>query len=164
MKQRKVGAVPPGRPTGDVALGDGCGKTVGMANGPISQETATAASSHSQFLGIDVAALEYLIDSYHQVAVIIAGIVILNDIAELLAVACAAPGIGIEHDITLGRHPLEFMIEDISVCGMRSAVNIEDQWIFLRWIEIRRLLNPGFNPFSIEAVVPDLFRRSDIEL
>src|SRR5437762_5751052 len=99
MKQSKVGAIPPGCPTGDITLGHRSGKAVSMADHPIGEQAATAASGYAQFCRVDVAALDDLVDSQHQVAEIVAGIVILNDIAKLLAVAGAAPGVGIEHNI-----------------------------------------------------------------
>ena len=89
---------------------------------------------------------------------------VLDDVAEILAVSRAAARVGIEDDVTFGRHPLKFMVEDVAVGGVRAAVNVQDERIFLAWIEVRRLLHPGLNLLAVEARVPDLFRLGEIEL
>ena len=47
---------------------------------------------------------------------------------------------------------------------MRASVDVEDQRIFLRGIEIRRFLNPGLNALAIEAGVVQFFWFFEIEL
>src|SRR5439155_22698740 len=123
-----------------------------------------AAASHVQFLFLNVTALYQFVHAGYQVFVVITRIVILNDVAELLAISSAATRIWIEHDVTLGGHPLKFMIEDVAVRSMRSAVNIENKWVLLLGIKVGRLLNPCLNFLTVKARVPNLFRRGEIQL
>ena len=58
-----------------------------MRDGPIGEDAAAAAAGDAKFFWIDVAALEQFVDSDHQIAVIIAWVVVLNNVAEFLAVA-----------------------------------------------------------------------------
>src|SRR5437899_4975507 len=87
LEQSEIGGVPPRRPIGYVALRYRSGKAVGLGNRPVSEHAAATATSNTEFPGIDVAALENFIHSRHQVAVVIARIVVLNDVAEILPVA-----------------------------------------------------------------------------
>ena len=96
--------------------------------------------------------------------IIVAGIMVLDHVAEFLAVARAAARIRIKHDVTLRRHPLELVAKNKSVSGVRAAVDIQDERIFFRLVESRRLLQPGLDAFAIEALVADLFRLGQIEL
>ena len=89
---------------------------------------------------------------------------VLDDIAELLAVGGAAARIGIEHDVALGGHPLKFMVEGVTVGGMRAAVDIEDQRILLAGREMGRTLHPGLDAAAVEALVPDRLRFGQVEL
>ena len=116
------------------------------------------------FFVVDVAALDQFIDAGHQIFIVIAGIVVLDDVAEILAVAGAAARIRIEHDIAFRRHPLKFVIEDITVGRVRPAVDVQNQRIFFCRIEIGRLLHPGLNLLAVKARVPDLFGFRKIKL
>ena len=89
---------------------------------------------------------------------------ILNDVAEILAVAGRAARVDVEHDIAFGRHPLKFVIKDPAVGSMRPAVNVQNQGILFLRIEVGRLLNPSLNALAIEAGVINFFRRSQVEL
>ena len=56
------------------------------------------------------------------------------------------------------RPELFFKIEAIAVIGKRAAMNLEDQWILFRSVEIRRLDDPALNFAMIfGGFVPDLF-------
>ena len=48
----------------------------------------------------------------------------LDDVAELLAVGRAAARIGVEHDVTLGRHPVEFVREGVAVSRIRPTMDL----------------------------------------
>ncbi len=135
-----------------------------MPNGPVGQQPAAAASRHAQLLFIDVAALDDFIHAGHQVFVVITGIVVLNDVAKLLAIGRAAARIRIQHDVTLCRHPLKFVIENKPVRSVRAAVNVQDERIFLVRIKVRRFLDPGVDASAVETLVPDIFRLRQIEL
>src|SRR5262249_38054649 len=116
------------------------------------------------FLLVDSSTPNDLIYRGHQVFEIVAWILVLDDVSELLAVAGTATRIRIEHDVSFRRHPLEFVLEDVAVGRMRSAVNIENQRILLRRIVSRLFLDPALNAFDIKAFVPDFLRLGEIEL
>src|SRR5206468_8967018 len=82
---------------------------------------------------------------------------------ELLAVGRAAARIGVEHDVTLGRHPVEFVRERVAVRCVRPAVDLKNERILFRRVEMRWLEDPPLNPLAVEAVVPDFFRRAEFE-
>src|SRR5439155_9906145 len=109
--------------------------------------TASACDSHPR--RIDVTSLENLVDAGHQILVVVAGIMELDDVAELLAVGRAAARIGVEHDVTLGRHPVEFVRERVAVRCVRPAVYLENERIFFRRVEMRWLQDPALNPLAV---------------
>src|SRR5882762_5109825 len=164
LEQSKIGGVPPRRPIGYVALRYRSRKAVGLSNCPVRKHAASAATSHPEFFEIDVAALENFVHSRHEVVVVVARIVVLNDVAEILPVAGRAARVNVKHDVALGRHPLKFVIEDPAIGGMWSAVDVEDQWIFFLGIEVGRLLNPSLNGDAVETLVVNFFRSSEVEL
>ena len=114
LEEREVGGVPPIGPARDVALRDGRGETIRLPDDPIRQQSAAAAAGYAKFLVVDVSALNEFIDSEHQVFVIVARIMVLNDVAEFLAIGRAAARIRIKHDVTFRRHPLELVLENDS--------------------------------------------------
>src|SRR5438477_11463564 len=83
---------------------------------------------------------------------------ILNNVSKFLAVSGTAAWIRIKDHVTLGCHPLEFVIENIAVREVRSAMNVQDQGIFFVRIEVRWLLQPGLVVLAVKAVVRNLFR------
>src|SRR5207237_2819184 len=88
---------------------------------------------------------------------------VLNHVAEILAVGCAPARIWKEHYVTLRRHPLEFVLEDVAVSRVRSAMNIKNERIFFRRTKIWRLLDPRLNCLSIETLVGNFFGFCEIE-
>ena len=52
----------------------------------------------------------------------------------------------------------------IAVGRVRSAVNIQNERIFLCGIEIRRLLHPGLDFLAVETLIRNLFRLGQVEL
>src|SRR6185369_2851623 len=163
LEEREISGVPPVRPARDIALRNCRCKTRRLRDGPVSQQTATAAARHTHLLLIDVAALDQLIDAGHQIFVIVAGIIVLDDVPKLLPVARAAARVRINHDVTLRRHPLKLMIEDETVSRVRSAVNVQNQRVLLARIEVGWLLYPRLNLLTVKARVPDFFRFGEIE-
>ena len=135
-----------------------------MGNGPVGKYAATAAAGHTELLLVYVAAFEQFVDSGHQITIIVPGIVILNDVAEILSVTGGASRIGVKNYIALGGHPLKLVVKDPAVRSVGTSVNIEDQRILLMGIEVRRLLDPALDALAIEAGVIDLLGRSQIEL
>src|ERR1700694_996474 len=126
LEQSEIGRIPPRGPIRYVALRYRGGKAVGLGNRPVSKYAPTTAAGHPEFFGINVAALEDFIHSRYQVAVVVARIVVLNDVAEILSVAGRAAWVDVKHHVALGRHPLKFVIEDPAIGGMWSAVDVED--------------------------------------
>ena len=134
-----------------------------MADDPVREQSTPASSGHAKFFLIDVAAFNELIDTSHQIFEIVAGIMILDHVAEILAVSRAAARIRKQHHVTLRCHPLKLVFENVAVSCVGSAMNVEDQRIFFCGIKIRRLLHPGLNRFAIETFVGNFFRLSQIE-
>ena len=100
------------------------GESCRVTDGPISQQTAAAPARDAEFLLVDVTTFEQFVDAGHQIFEVVAGIVILNDVAEILTVRRAAARIRIQNDVTLRRHPLKFMNENVAVGNVRAAVNV----------------------------------------
>src|SRR5262249_52909936 len=152
----EISGVPPCCPARDVTLRDRSGEAVCVSDHPVGKQSATTAAGYAEFLRVDIAAFDHLVDTDHEVAKIVPGIVILNNIAEVLTVRGTATRIGVKDHVALCGHPLKFVIEDPSVGGVRTTVDVEDQRILLRRVEVRRLLNPRMDFLAVEARVPDL--------
>ena len=88
----------------------------------------------------------------------------LDHVSKILAVTRAPARIRIKHDVALGRHPLELVLENVSIRRMGAAMDVQDERIFLVRIEARRLLHPRLNLFPVEALVRDFFRLGQIQL
>src|SRR6266404_5067245 len=164
LEQSEIGGVPPRSPIRYVALRYRGSEAVGLGNRPVSEHAAATATSNTEFFGIDVATLENFIHSRHQVAVVIARIVVLNDVAEILSIAGRTARVDVKHHVALGRHPLKFVIEDPAIGCVWSAVDVEDQWIFLLRIKVGRLLDPSLNWDAVETFVINFLRFSEVEL
>jgi hypothetical protein len=119
---------------------------------PICEDASAAAAGYPEFLLVDVATLNEFVDTDHQIAIVVARVVILNDIAELLAVAGRPARVDVEDDVTFGGHPLKFMIEDPSVGSVRTAMDVENERVLLLRIEVGRLLDPALNAVYPVAV------------
>ena len=151
-------------PARDVALRHGRGKTRRLPNHPIREQTTAASAGHAQFFVVDIAALDHLIHAGHEIFVIVARVMVLNDVAEILAVSGAAARIRIQDHVTFCRHPLKFVCEYIAIGRVWAAMDIQDQWVFLGRIKPRWLLHPGLHFLAIETLIPNLFRLGQIEL
>src|SRR5579859_5754831 len=134
-----------------------------MCDGPICEDASAAAAGYTEFLLVDVATLDEFVDTDHQIAIVVARVVILNDIAEFLAVAGRPARVDIEDDVTFCGHPLKFMIKDPSVGSMRTTMDVENERVLLLRIEVGRLLDPALNALAIETRVIDFLRRGQIE-
>src|SRR5438067_11782000 len=55
------------------------------------------------------------------------------------------------------------MIEHPSVSRVRTAVDVEYEWIFFISIEVGWLLHPSLNFLAVKARIPDLFRLTEIQ-
>src|SRR5262249_55450845 len=77
LEEREARGYPPVSPARDGALRYRRRKTRRLRDGPVRQQATAAAACHTHLLLIDVTALDELIDTGHQIFVIIAGIVVL---------------------------------------------------------------------------------------
>src|SRR5450755_2111052 len=135
-----------------------------MADYPIGEHASAAAARYRQFVGIHPAALNQVVNSGHQILVVVAGVMVLDDVAKILSIGRTAARIGIQDDIAFGRHPLELVVEGVSIGGMRATMNIQNHRILLAFLKIGRALYPGLNSLSVKAVVPNHRWFSQIEL
>ena len=163
-EEREVGRVPEVRPVGDVTLADGGLEAVRLRHDPVRQQAAAAAAGDAHPRLVDVALLQDLVDARHQILVVVARVVVLNDVAEVLAVVRAAARVRVEDDVAFGGHPLELVREGVAVGRVRAAVDLEDQRVLLRRVERRRLEDPALDLLAVEARVPHLLRLVHREL
>ena len=164
MKQSEVRRVPPIRPARDVALRHRRRETSRVPDDPVRQQPAAAPAGDTEFLLVDKPALDRFIHADHEVFEIVAGIMILDHVAELLAVTRAPARVRIKHDVTLRRHPLKLVVENESVGRVRTAVNVQDERIFFRLVEPGRPLQPRLDHFAVETFVTNFFRLGQVEL
>src|SRR5262249_57619503 len=94
----ETGRVPEARQIGYRGLRPRGLETIRVPDSPIRQYAAAAAACHAQTFFVNVATLQKLIHSGHQVFVIVTGVVELNDVPEILAVTRRAARVGVEHD------------------------------------------------------------------
>src|SRR5437764_3669913 len=88
---------------------------------------------------------------------------ILNHVAEILAIRRAPARIWIKHHVTFCRHPLKLVLKNVAVSRMRSAVDVENQRIFFCRVKVWWFLHPRLDAFAIETLIRNLFRLSKIE-
>ena len=74
----------------------------------------------------------------------------VDQVAELLAVAGAAPRIRIDDDVPAGRHYLFLGVESPAVVRKRPAVDLQDQRILLRRLEAGGLDDPPLDLSLVE--------------
>jgi hypothetical protein len=83
---------------------------------------------------------------------------VVDEIGKLFAVTGAAPRVGVKDDVVLGGPDLGVEVEPIAKVREGTAVNLQDQGIFLGGIKTRRLDDPAFDFAFIEGrVVPEFF-------
>src|SRR5438067_13157944 len=87
---------------------------------------------------------------------------ILNHVAEILAIRRAPARIWIKHHITFCRHPLKLVLENVAVSRMRSAMDVQNERVFFCRIKGRWLLHPCLDTFAVETLVGNLLRLSQI--
>src|SRR6185437_6241676 len=152
-----VGGERPAIPVDDGIERSGRAEPIGAVNHPAGEDAAAAASGDEEIIGIDVALGDYGVDGGIQIVEIVAGIGVVDQIAEFFAIAGAAAGIDVDDDISGGGPDLFFDVEAIAVIGEWAAVNFEEQRIFFRGVEIGRLDEPAFDFALINGrVEPEL--------
>ena len=132
-------------------------KAPGFANDPGGHEAARAAPGDVQALGVDIAALKHRVDAVHNVVVILAGIVVIEQVGECFTVARAAARVGEEHHVAGGGVELHFRREALPVVADRAAVVFHQQRIGVGGIETRRGQDPALHVAAIDAAAPPDF-------
>src|SRR5207253_8989803 len=82
----EVGGVPEASPIGDGSLGHSSFENIRMADDPVRQQAAAAAASDAHAIGIHPSAGDQVVYSGHQILIIVARIVVLNDVPEFLSI------------------------------------------------------------------------------
>ena len=130
----------------DHRLGDhGGAEAIRLADDPRREHAAARTAGDEQVVGVDVALRDHRIDAGHQVVVVIARIGVVDQVAEGFAVAGAAARVGVQHDVARRREQLQLGGVVRAVGGERPAVDLEDQRIFLRLVEIGRRDHPALD-------------------
>ncbi len=81
----------------------------------------------------------------------------VDQVAELLAVAGAAPGVRVQHHVAGGGVELDLGGERGAVVGEGPAVDLQDQRVRPGRVEARRLHDPALDPAPVVGgLVPDL--------
>ena len=88
---------------------------------------------------------------------------ILNDVTKILSVGRAPARIWIKHYITFCRRPLKLVLENVAVSRMRSAMDVQNERVFLCGIKARWLMHPRLYPFAIEALIRNFLRLGEIQ-
>src|SRR5690348_17321138 len=81
-EEREVGRVPEADPIRHRALRYGCRKAMRLRDRPVREQPAAASARHTQVRRIDVPTTHERVDGHHQILVIVARIVVLDDVAE----------------------------------------------------------------------------------
>src|SRR5713101_7882295 len=89
-------------PVDDRVERGGGAEAIGVLDGPGGEHAATTAAGNEEIVGVDVAFGDDGVDAAIQIVEIVAGIGVVDEVGELFAVAGAAAGVGIEHDVTHG--------------------------------------------------------------
>src|SRR6266852_3185449 len=123
----------------------GCTEAIGVLDGPGGEDAATTAAGNEEIVGVDVAFGDDGVDAAIEIVEIVARIGVVDEVGEFFAVAGAAAGVGVEHDVTHGGPDLFFEIEAVAVVAEGSTVNFEDERIFFGGIEGGRLNDPALD-------------------
>ena len=149
-----VGGADEAEPVDDGAVRTGRGKAIGVAHDPRRQHAAARAAEHVQALRIHIAAVDDRVHRCHQVVEVLAGIGILDRVAEGAAVARGAARVGVEQHVTVRDMILTREVEPAVVHRVRTAVNLQHQRVLLRGIEVGRLHDPALDAESVHAGEP----------
>ena len=120
-------------------------EAVGVLDGPAGKHSATSAAGHKKIVRVDVALCRHRVHAAVQVVEVVAGIRVVNQIGEFFAIARAASRVGVQHHVAHRCPHLLFKIEAVTVVRERPAVNLQDERIFLRSVEIRRMNDPALD-------------------
>ncbi len=112
---------------------------------------------------VHVALVDDGVDARHEVVVVVAGVGVVDEVAELLAVRRAPPRVGVEDHVAGGCVELDLRREVGAVGGEGPSVDLQDQGIALPLLEPRRLHDPALDgPTVHRRGPPDLLHRTQL--
>src|SRR5260370_4084937 len=120
-------------------------ETGGVLDSPGGEHAAAAAAGNVEIVGVDVALCDDSVDAAIEVVEVIAGIGMMDEVGELLAITGASARVGVELDGRRIITKMLFEIEAVAVIAKRSAVDFENERIFFGGIEAGRLENPALD-------------------
>jgi hypothetical protein len=126
-------------------------EAIGLADDPRGEHAAAAAAGDEQVVGVDEAARDHRIDAADQVVVVLARVVLVDQVGELGAVARAAARVGVQHHVALRGVELDLRREVRAVGGEGAAVDLEQQRVALGQIEVGRVDDPALDVAAVEA-------------
>ena len=90
---------------------------------------------------------------------------VVDEVPELLAVADAAAGVGVQHDVAGGGHELLLRVEDVAVVREGAAVHLQDQRVLARRVEAGGLDDPAVHRAAVLGRCPaQLLHRAECPL
>src|SRR5437867_5565769 len=135
----------------DAPLRDRGPETISVADDPIGHEPAVAAAGHIEALWVDPAECEGMIDTGHEVVIVLPAPIADARLDEPLAVRMTSARVGEQHRIATPREHVELVEERVAVCRVRPAMDLQDEGPLLRWIEPARLHEPALDRPAIRA-------------
>ena len=135
----------------------GRAEAIGLPDDPAAQDAPAAAPGDEEVLLVNEATLDQRIDTRHEIVVVVARVGVVDQIAELLPVAGAAPGVGEQDHIAGGGVQLDLRGEAVAVVGEGATVYLEQKGVLLRAVESRWIGDPSLHAAPVmRRVVPDL--------
>ena len=81
---------------------DGCPKTLCLPDDPSCEDASAATTRDKQIVFVDKALVQNIVDGRHQVVIILARVIVVDQIGKLSTVARTATRIDIQHDVSGG--------------------------------------------------------------
>src|SRR5579863_7567584 len=159
-----VAAAKEGCAVGDAAVGYCRFEAVAVTDEPVGHKAAVAAADHAEALLVDIALLYDGVYARQNVLRVFFGPRAAHRQREVVSIADAATRVGVEHDVAVGGQHVHFVNETIAILCVRSAVNLDDQWVLARRIEVGRLDYPPIHGPAVSAGVGDVFGRGELQL
>src|ERR1043166_5769536 len=139
-------------------------ETIGVPDDPVGHESAVAATGHVEPVAVDPAEPEGVIDTGHEVLVILATPVADAGAKERVAVRVTAARVQVQHRVAAPGQQLELVEERVAVRAMRPTVDLEHERPTLRRIEATWLEEPALDPPATGTGELDALGRGDVAL
>src|SRR6202043_3173403 len=136
---------------------------VAVADDPVGHEAAVAAAHHAETLFIDITFLYNGVYTGQDVVGVFFGPLAAHRQGEVASIADAAARVGVEYNIAIGRQRVHFMDKTVAILRIWSAVNLDDQGVFARRVEVGRLEYPAVHRPAIRARVGDMFGSGNLQ-